>query len=299
MIKIKDFIFKLIRPFARVLNQWILSRYYQSTKEINSVESSKKVLIFAPHMDDETIGLGGTIKKHSLAKCEIHCVFITDGAKSASNLPGETLSRIRKEEVNRVAKILGINHLYFMDFPDGQVSNMLDEQTKISHYLQEIKPDIIYLPPFIDAHPDHIATAHLVAEAVERDKLQNLIIRLYEINCAFPPKYINCVFDISDVNAEKIKAIEQFKSQAIHFEGFIKLSQLKTNLLQDKRQAKNVESFIQLSPKQFIAHKNVMKDPFNKYHEKFKQVNREETLLWAIYKSNKLKNSLYENSLKL
>lgn len=249
-------------------------------------------------MDDETIGLGGTIKQHSLAKGSIHCVFITDGAKSVSNLSGGKLSEIRKEEVYRVADILGIDKLHFMNLPDGQVSKTIQNVTKISQYFKTINPDIIYIPSFIDAHPDHIATAHLVAEALEELNLQNVIVRLYEINCAIPPSYINCVFDISDVNTEKMKAIEQFKSQAIHFEGFIKLSNLKANLIKENKQITNIETFIQLTPNQLIKHKNLIKAYFDKYHNKFKQINREETLLWAIYKGRKLKKSLYERSLK-
>ncbi|WP_252312079.1 PIG-L deacetylase family protein [Sinobaca sp. H24] len=39
-----------------------------------------------PHVDDETIGLGGTIRAHVENNSSVHVVLVTDGSKSVSDL---------------------------------------------------------------------------------------------------------------------------------------------------------------------------------------------------------------------
>lgn len=296
MIKIKKLIINLLNPISKILNRLFLKKYYLSNKKLSEIDKSKKILVFAPHMDDETIGLGGTIKRHSLEKCIIHCVFTTDGSKSVSDLSEVELSNIRKNEVENVAQILGIDHLDFMDLPEGEVSSSDENIEQIKRYIQELNPDIVYMPSFIDAHPDHIATAHLIADAIQQIKIAAFKLRLYEINCAIPPKYINFIYDISDVMSDKLDAIQEFTSQAIHFEGFTALSEHKVNLLKDRKQVRNVETFIQLNPDELIKHRNLILELKQDYYHQFKQINREETLIWAIFKSKKIKESLYEDS---
>lgn len=283
----------------KLLNHIIINKYYRSDKALSQVERDQTVLVFAPHVDDETIGLGGTIKQHSLANCKVHCVFVTDGAQSVSEIPGDELSQIRKLEAERVAKILGIHKLYFMDLADGHVTTNKENIQLFIDYINEIKPDIIYLTPFIDAHPDHIETARLVESALNYQREKSIILRVYEINCAIPPEYINYIVDISDVYSDKIKALEQFKSQVIHFEGFIQLSKYKRNLVREKSQLIAVESFIQLTSEQLSKQKQLMKPYLGTYHEKFKQINREETLIWALFQGNRLKESLYKETLRI
>ena len=177
-MKIKDIVIKLLRPVSKLLNKIVLKKYYKANKNLSNIDQSETILIFAPHMDDETIGLGGTIKKHKQANSNIHCVFVTDGGKSVSDLSAQTLSEIRKDEVNKVADLLGIDQLYFMDLPDGEVKSTAETVNIARDYIKDLDPDIIYIPLFVDAHPDHIATAEIIANALYEEENTKCKVRL-------------------------------------------------------------------------------------------------------------------------
>ncbi len=74
-----------------------------------------KIIVLAPHMDDEVLGCGGTIVRHVLAQADVTVVFLTDGRRGA----GDALKRehfadpydivkVRKLEAQRAAKIIGV-----------------------------------------------------------------------------------------------------------------------------------------------------------------------------------------------
>jgi LmbE family N-acetylglucosaminyl deacetylase len=88
---------------------------------------NKKVIVFAPHPDDETLGCGGTIAKKTSEGYEVFVVIITDGRHAFSKVLGinsdpnpEEIKQIRKEEVIKATRILGvpITNLLFLDFED-------------------------------------------------------------------------------------------------------------------------------------------------------------------------------------
>ena len=58
----------------------------------------KKILVVAPHPDDETLGCGGTLLKHKNQKDKIYCLFVTNLS------PRHKYFKKRKKEINKVAK---------------------------------------------------------------------------------------------------------------------------------------------------------------------------------------------------
>ena len=76
-------------------------------------------LVFAPHADDETFGMGGSLLKAKKYGVETHLVVLTDGAYGGNQ---EDLVKIRKEEVSQAAQLLGIksfklykpDHVFFV-----------------------------------------------------------------------------------------------------------------------------------------------------------------------------------------
>ena len=192
----------------------MLKKHYQSNINLTSPGDYKKVLIFAPHMDDETIGVGGTIKHHIEEGAEVHCVFSTDGSSSESQLSKQELSLMRKQEMEKVNKILGMKAIHYMDLPDGKVESNEESQQKLLALLGDINPDLIYYTPLY-IHPDNIGTAAILCDSLKKWKKNEVTLRLYEINCPIPPDEINCVIDISSTFDTKKKAIDIFASQAI------------------------------------------------------------------------------------
>lgn len=124
-----------------------------------------RILILAPHMDDETLACGGTMLMHP-RKEDIHCFFATDGANSpAPLLPWSAavdpdLAGLRRQEARSVAADIGIPpaNLRFLGLPDGRLSSHIPELTAaIEAAVDGIRPGYLFAPFRYDVHPDHTA----------------------------------------------------------------------------------------------------------------------------------------------
>jgi LmbE family N-acetylglucosaminyl deacetylase len=187
----------------------------------------KKVLVLAPHMDDEIIGCGGTLRKHILAGSEIAVLYLTDGKRGDPTLNLKTLSKsereiqekgvsaIRKEEAYRAAEIIGFNNLTFLDHPDGALFAGREVIEGVKDVIRQTHPDLLYLPFLTDRHHDHWQTNCIFIEAMRRlgKGWDNLQCCGYEV---WSPIYPNCMVDIKEVIDVKRRALEQFKSQLQH-----------------------------------------------------------------------------------
>lgn len=102
----------------------------------------KKVIVVAPHPDDETLGCGGTLLKHKAQGDEIHWLIIAD-------------DQIRDTET--VAKMYGFSSVHNLKFTPALLDSLplVDIITAISNIFHQIKPEVIYLPYPGDIHTDH------------------------------------------------------------------------------------------------------------------------------------------------
>ncbi|WP_167360093.1 PIG-L deacetylase family protein [Halobacillus dabanensis] len=262
--------------------------------ETKQVEKEQTILVLAPHMDDETIGPGATLRKHAEHGAEIHCIFITDGGGSVSDMSEEELKQSRRDEIEQVVNILKLSSVSYMDLPDGGVSSEPENIRYLKETIERLNPDVIYTTPYIDAHTDHTATAQLLADTLKEIN-REVVVRMYEINCAFPPDFINCLIDTTDQYGKKVQATEVFASQTIAFDGFLELNQLKGNLAKDR--IPSAEGFIELEKRDFIKHCDALQQKQLNFPKLFKQVNRTDTLLWAIFKNYDQKKDFYRHSL--
>jgi LmbE family N-acetylglucosaminyl deacetylase len=139
---------------------------------------NEQIIVFAPHPDDETLGCGGTIAKRLDEGYEVLVVVMTDGRHSfvkglgiASDPTPEELKEIRRNEVKRATRILGVpeENLLFLDFVDGTLGeNETEAQEKVMKLLREKAPSEIYFPYEKDGHPDHRATNRVVVNALKK-----------------------------------------------------------------------------------------------------------------------------------
>ncbi|MEM3759537.1 MAG: PIG-L family deacetylase [Candidatus Bathyarchaeia archaeon] len=142
----------------------------------------KSIIVFAPHPDDETWGCGGTIAKRISEGYEILIVIMTDGRYAFLKMLGietdptpEELKEIRKEEVKRALRILGVleNNLIFLDFVDGTLKdNMEEAEKKVTEILRGHHPVEVYYPYKNDGHQDHQATYKVVKNSIAKLGLQ-------------------------------------------------------------------------------------------------------------------------------
>lgn len=166
-------------------------------------------LLFAPHADDETFGLGGTLALAARAGVKVAVVILTDGALGGVG-DAEALRRVRRAEARAAMAALGLGEPLFWDQPDrGLVpSEALIERVVTS--IGEHAPAHLFFPSFLEPHVDHRAAARLVWEALRREARVRPRPVAYEITVQGP---VNRLVDISAGRKEKAAAVECYTSQ--------------------------------------------------------------------------------------
>jgi len=120
--------------------------------------------VLAPHMDDEVLGCGGTLALHVAAGSDVKVVFLTDGGRGgAAGEEPSSIVAIRKAEAECAAHVLGINRLFFLDAADGRLRSDTVVAGRLCEILERERPEIVYLPFFLERHPDHRAHKRRVA----------------------------------------------------------------------------------------------------------------------------------------
>ena len=114
-----------------------------------------KILIIAPHPDDETLSSGGTLLKHRSTGDEIHWLIITN--ISEKDGWGIEKSIERQEEIKKVSKAYGFKSIHKLDFPTMKLDSipMSTLGERVSNIISKIRPHIIYLNDENDIHTDH------------------------------------------------------------------------------------------------------------------------------------------------
>jgi LmbE family N-acetylglucosaminyl deacetylase len=132
------------------------------------------LLVVMAHPDDESMGTGGLILRHTRADVEVNLICATRGEKGwAGKPPGarrEDLSRIRTAELEAAASALAINGYELWDYPDGGVegSDQAEITTRIAEQISRLAPAAVvgWGPDGAYGHPDHIAMGRCTDAAV-------------------------------------------------------------------------------------------------------------------------------------
>ena len=166
-------------------------------------------LVFAPHADDETFGMGGSLLKAKNEGIETHLVVLTDGALGGES---EDLVKVREEEVNQAAQLLGIKSLHCWSEPDRGLDHNESLVGKITDTIRALAPAVVFFPGPFEIHPDHRATAFLVWSALQKLRGNGVVPEAiaYEIGVQNP---VNLLIDVTEQYAEKKKAMAIYASQ--------------------------------------------------------------------------------------
>jgi LmbE family N-acetylglucosaminyl deacetylase len=175
-----------------------------------------KVLVIAPHPDDEAIGCGGSICLHARRGDRVSVAFLTSGELGLKHLPPQDAWRIREAEAMQAAEILGIAQTRFLRLPDWFVGeDSARAAGAVEELLREDPPDRIYVPHANEWHPDHKAAAKAVAAALAQRVKPRPEVLQYEVWSALPA--YDHVEDITAVMPQKLAAIRAYVSQLRHF----------------------------------------------------------------------------------
>lgn len=185
-----------------------------------------RILVVAPHADDETLGVGGTIARHANEGHDVIVAVMTGHGDGVHPLwPREGWDIVRAE-AREAHALLGVRETIFEEIPAAMVADQPAWQlNKITdRIIEQVAPDILYVPFLFDLHKDHRELAHSFSVAWRPHKKSGRAIReiyayetVSETHWACPqlePGFIpNRWIDISRYLSRKLEAIACFKSQ--------------------------------------------------------------------------------------
>lgn len=168
----------------------------------------RKILVIAPHPDDEMIGCGGFILNKIKEGNEIFVIFL-----------GYIGKKEREKEANEVKNKSGIEYINFLNIKEPFEFNSVNLNLLIKR-IKEIDPNLILIPHKEDGDRDHKICYELSREAIWMSKIPDKkmnscinkpTILLYEVHS--PMTDVNYYEDISQVISKKIKLLGLYKSQ--------------------------------------------------------------------------------------
>jgi LmbE family N-acetylglucosaminyl deacetylase len=137
----------------------------------------ERVLVVVAHPDDVDFGAAGTIAGWTAAGIDVaYCVATYGDAGGFDDTPREQMPVLREAEQRAAAKIVGVDDVTFLGYPDGAVTVTLDLRRDIAREIRRIRPHRVVLPsPERDwnripaSHPDHLAVGEAAMCAVYPD----------------------------------------------------------------------------------------------------------------------------------
>jgi N-acetylglucosamine malate deacetylase 1 len=187
-----------------------------------ALTQQKRVLVFAPHPDDDIIGCGGSIAKHIVQGNSVLIVYLTSGDSGSLKYTKQELASIREKEAVQAAGMLGVTRTQFLKYADGYVTNNRTNLVQLITLIRKEQPHIVYIPHAKDAHSDHSKTHEVVADAVSRaagpwfqecegNPWKTETVLCYEVWS--PLTEVQYAEDITDFMSLKMQALRQHASQ--------------------------------------------------------------------------------------
>jgi len=180
-----------------------------------------KVLVIAPHPDDEILGCGGTIAKRAAEDHDVYVCIVTKGYKPLFS--PSLIARGRREDME-AGELLGVRNTIFLNFPASLLDTVPAHELNdsLANLVQNIQPDEVYIPHRGDIHTDHQIVADAAMVAV-RPKYDHVVKRVYayetvsETGWNIPAQHNefipNVYEDITESIDAKMEAMRIFKSQ--------------------------------------------------------------------------------------
>jgi N-acetylglucosamine malate deacetylase 1 len=125
-------------------------------------ENLKRVLVVAPHADDEVLGCGGLLAKLSDRDCSVHILYMAVDGSHHYGLQYETSYEQRVREIETVTRSLGCT--YSIAYGNKGLMEKLDTLPKrelvdlFQGTFNEHRPNLVLLPYGVDYDQDHVAT---------------------------------------------------------------------------------------------------------------------------------------------
>jgi bacillithiol biosynthesis deacetylase BshB1 len=113
------------------------------------------ILAIGPHPDDVEIGMGGSILALRAAGHAVTICDLTNGEPTPIGTPER-----RAREAAAAASLLGVRRVT-LEFPNRYLRDTVEARNRVAEVIRDVRPDLLFVPYWDDAHPDHVAAAAL------------------------------------------------------------------------------------------------------------------------------------------
>lgn len=181
-----------------------------------------KVLVVAVHPDDETLASGGTLLKYKANGDKIFWLICTTMDKK------DAYFQIREKEIEKVSRLYGFDGVYNLGLKTMRIDeySMTELVGKISKVINEVQPNIIYLPFSGDVHSDHrniFEASYSCTKSFRYPFIKKIYMMETVSETEFAPSNPsgsftpNVFVDINDFMEKKLEIMRTFKSElALH-----------------------------------------------------------------------------------
>lgn len=207
-----------------IWNSWLKANPITETAVTDLLHDRRRIVLLAPHPDDEILPCGGILAQLSALDIPILIVAVTDGEASH---PGsrfwskEKLQDVRPEESSEALELLNIKaQVVRLKLPDGQIS--FYKGTLASQLEQLIDGnDVVISPWLLDGHPDHEAVTDVASQLTNRLAIPLIEVPIWMWHWASPtesriPWQRARLVKLAETTRDnKQKALQAFRSQLL------------------------------------------------------------------------------------
>jgi len=207
-------------PAAPARPKSALARPWLHTTPQSLVAPASRIVLVAPHPDDEVLALGGTVAQ--LARCghEVLVYAVTDGEASHPGsgrwTPAQLLQTRPQESADALAQLGIAAHVIRLGLPDGGVAA---EERSLAMQLQLLSTDTVFVPWRFDGHPDHEACARATLAAARTAGARCIefpvwaLVPEHEAHGRLRQSALQCIAVDTGLMRAKARAVQAFQSQ--------------------------------------------------------------------------------------
>lgn len=184
-------------------------------------EKTKKILIIAPHPDDEVLGCGGIIKRYVTEGHDVYVSIVTRGSPKRYSDKRITMGR---EQALKAHSLLGVKETFFYDFPASELdlTSRADIADALCALITKLRIEIIYIPHRGDINNDHAVVfnaAMVAARPIKDCPVKSIYVYETLSSTEWASTYVNDAFipdrfiDIEQYFQFKLEAMSCYSGQ--------------------------------------------------------------------------------------